>query len=340
MNAAGRNRRPARAYSPLPQARSRREAAFLPSRHDPAKLEQQAYGYGAGDKMYLRIRHATTYRYAAPVAFGPHRLMLRPRDSFDLRVIDTAITISPQANLRWMHDAYGNPVATALFGTEADRLEIVSELTVQRFGSALPWTRVTPDIESSQISYTPAERAVLQPFLDLATADPEARLDIWLDEFRSRLNGGHLLRALAQEINGSLTYAVRHDEGTQHPLDTLQAGSGSCRDYAWLFIELARRLGFAARFVTGYIHDRSPEGAAMTSVVGLTHAWADVFIPGDGWVEFDPTNNLVADRQLLRIAVARVPEDASPVSGSYVGPAGAFLDLSVGVTITSAEIPD
>lgn len=287
--------------------------------------------------MYLRIRHATTYRYALPVRFGPHRLMLRPRDSFDLRVINTAITISPQANLRWMHDAYGNPVAMATFAGTSDTLDIVSELTVQRFGSALPRTRVEPDIESSEISYTPAERAVLQPYLDLAAADTGGALDAWLQEFRARLNGGHLLRALAREISNGLSYAVRYDEGTQHPLDTLQMGTGSCRDYAWLFIELARRLGFAARFVTGYIHDRSLEAGGITSVVGLTHAWAEVFIPNDGWVEFDPTNNLVADRQLLRVAVARVPEDASPVSGSYIGPAGAFVGLGVGVEITPAE---
>jgi transglutaminase-like putative cysteine protease len=287
--------------------------------------------------MYLRIRHATTYRYAQPVQFGPHRLMLRPRDSFDLRVIDTAIAIAPQANLRWMHDAYGNSVGMATFTGLSDTLDIVSELVVQRFGSALPRSKVEPDIESSEISYTLAERAVLQPYLDLASADPDGALDTWLQDFRARLNGGHLLRALAREISTGLTYAVRYDEGTQHPLDTLQMGTGSCRDYAWLFIELARRLGFAARFVTGYIHDRSPEGGMMASVVGLTHAWAEVFIPNDGWVEFDPTNNLVADRQLLRVAVARVPEDASPISGSYVGPAGAFVGLGVGVEITPAE---
>ncbi len=289
--------------------------------------------------MYLRIRHATTYRYALPVSFGPHRLMLRPRDSFDLRVVDTALAISPQAGLRWMHDAYGNSVGMATFAGVSDTLDIVSELLVQRFGPALPHTRVDPDIESSEISYTPAERAVLQPYLDLAASDPDGALDAWLQEFRARLNGGHLLRALAREISTGLTYAVRYDEGTQHPLDTLQMGTGSCRDYAWLFIELARRLGFAARFVTGYIHDRSLGGGAMASVIGLTHAWADVFIPNDGWVEFDPTNNLVADRQLLRVAVARVPEDASPISGSYVGPAGAFVGLSVGVDITPVERP-
>lgn len=293
-----------------------------------------------GFRMYLRIRHATTYRYGVPVEFGPHRLMLRPRDSFDLRVIDTAITITPQAKLRWMHDAYGNPVAVASFLEPSDTLEVVSELVVQRFGSAVPRTRIEADEEQIGVAYTDAERAVLQPYLDYAAADPDGLLDQWLDDFRTGLNGKHPLRALAHRIYANLSYAVRFDEGTQHPADTIRLASGSCRDYAWLFIELARRLGFAARFVTGYIQDDSPEHGGLASVVGLTHAWAEVFIPNDGWIEFDPTNDLVADRQLLRVAMARVPEDASPISGSYVGPTGSFLGLAVGVSITPTETID
>ncbi len=289
--------------------------------------------------MYLRIRHATTYRYAGPVMFGPHRLMLRPRDSFDLRVVDTALTISPQARLRWMHDAYGNSVAVAQFETESDTLDIVSELVIQRFGSALPRTAVASRAEMSGVVYSPSEQAVLQPYLDIAAADPDGVLDQWLADFRARSGAGHLLRDLAHAIFTGLGYALRYDEGTQHPADTIRQGGGSCRDYAWLFIELARRMGFAARFVTGYIHDRAPDAAGIVSALGLTHAWADVFIPGDGWVEFDPTNDLVADRQLLRVAVARVPEDASPVSGSYTGLTGSFLGLSVGVSIEPVEEP-
>ncbi|MGO4737799.1 transglutaminase N-terminal domain-containing protein [Bosea sp. 2KB_26] len=289
--------------------------------------------------MQLRIRHATTYCYAQPVEFGPHRLMLRPRDSFDLRVVETALSITPAAQLRWMHDAYGNSVAIASFEGLADSLDIVSELVVERFGPALPSPVLASDAAMTGVVYTPSERAALQPYLALASADPDGALDQWLLSFRARSGAGtgHLLRDLAHAINDTLTYAIRYDEGTQHPLDTLQLGCGSCRDYAWLFIELARRLGFAARFVTGYIHERTLESGGLVSPVGLTHAWADVFIPFDGWVEFDPTNDLVADRQLLRIAVARVPEDASPVSGSYTGLAGAFLGLNVGVSIEPVE---
>ncbi len=291
--------------------------------------------------MYLRIRHSTTYRYAGPVQFGPHRLMLRPRDSFDLRVVDTALSISPRARLRWMHDAYGNSVAVAHFDTPADTLDIVSELVVQRFGSALPRTEIESDVAVTGIVYSDGERAVLQPYLDLAAADPDGVLDQWLGDFRAQIDqgSGHLLRDLAHSIYGGLSYALRYDEGTQHPADTLRLAAGSCRDYAWLFIELARRMGFAARFVTGYIHDRTPDASGLVSSVGLTHAWADVFIPGDGWVEFDPTNDLVADRQLLRVAVARVPEDASPVAGSFTGLNGSFLGLGVGVTIEAVDAP-
>jgi transglutaminase-like putative cysteine protease len=291
--------------------------------------------------MYLRIRHATTYRYAGPVKFGPHRLMLRPRDSFDLRVVDTALSIAPRARLRWMHDAYGNSVAVANFDAPADKLDIVSELLIQRFGSALPRTEIEPTAAVMQVVYSEAERAVLQPYLNLAAADPDSVLDQWLADFRDRADEGtgHLLKDLAHAINTGLSYAVRYDEGTQHPADTIRQAAGSCRDYAWLFIELARRMGFASRFVTGYIHDRTPDATGLVSAVGLTHAWADVFIPGDGWVEFDPTNDLVADRQLLRVAVARVPEDASPVSGSFIGLAGSFLGLSVGVTIEVVDKP-
>ncbi|MBA4268409.1 MAG: transglutaminase [Methylobacterium sp.] len=291
--------------------------------------------------MYLRIRHSTTYRYGGPVAFGPHRLMLRPRDSFDLRVVDTALTISPRARLRWMHDAYGNSVAIANFDAPANKLDIVSELVVQRFGSALPRTELEAAAAMTGVVYTDGERAVLQPYLDLAAADTDHVLDQWLADFRNRIGqgSGHLLRDLAHAIHAGLSYALRYDEGTQHPADTLRLQAGSCRDYAWLFIELARRMGFAARFVTGYIHDRTPNAAGLVSTVGLTHAWADVFIPGDGWVEFDPTNDLVADRQLLRVAVARVPEDASPVAGSFTGLTGSFLGLGVGVTIEAIDAP-
>lgn len=223
--------------------------------------------------MYLRIRHATTYRYAVPVGFGPHRLMLRPRDSFDLRVVDTALSISPQAGLRWMHDAYGNSVAIADISGTSDTLDIVSELVIERFGSALPHSEAEVSA-ISQVAYSASERAARNHFLDYAAADPDGVLDVWLAGFQARSGdgSGHLLRDLAHGIYTGLTYALRYDEGTQHPADTLRLGSGSCRDYAWLFIELARRMGFAARFVTGYIHDRTPDAAGLVSAVGLTHA--------------------------------------------------------------------
>ncbi len=180
--------------------------------------------------MYLRIRHSTTYRYGGAVQFGPHRLMLRPRDSFDLRVVDTALTISPRARLRWMHDAYGNSVAIANFDAPSDTLDIVSELVVQRFGSCTAPHGDRAVVGVTGVVYTEGERAVLQPYLDLAAADPDGLLDQWLADFPRRIGqgSGHLLRDLAHAIHAGLSYAVRYDEGTQHPADTLRQQAGSC----------------------------------------------------------------------------------------------------------------
>lgn len=287
--------------------------------------------------MDLHLRHVTTYQYAGPVQFGPHRLMLRPRDSFDLRILDTQLEIFPRAELHWSHDVYGNPICVATFTEMADRLEITSGLVLRRYASAFPRAH-TMASAAFVPHYTDGERIVLQPFLVPASGDESGALAAWIAE---SLSGGDQdldpLSRLSRAIHSGFGYAVRYEEGTQTPAQTLDLRSGSCRDLAWLFIEAVRRLGYAARFVTGYLHDGQAGDAAHRSAVGLTHAWAEVFIPGDGWVEFDPTNALVADPHLIRVAVARVPWDASPVSGSFIGPVGALISLSVGVDIAPTQ---
>lgn len=284
--------------------------------------------------MDLFVRHVTTYTYAVPVQFGPHRLMIRPRDSFDLRILDTRIAITPRASLQWMHDVYGNPVAIATFHEMSDRLEIASELVLRRYASAFPSDRDGPAAPFVP-HYSDGERIVLQPFMTPATEDDGGSLGAWISEVLARPSDDpDPLARLSQDIHSGFGYAVRYEEGTQLPTQTLAVRAGSCRDLAWLFIEAARRLGYAARFVTGYLYDQGMEEGANRAAVGLTHAWAEVFVPGDGWVEFDPTNALVADPHLIRVAVARVPAEASPVSGSFIGPVGAQTGLAVGVDIS------
>lgn len=284
--------------------------------------------------MDLHLRHVTTYLYAAPVQFGPHRLMLRPRDSFDMRILDTQIDIFPQAELHWSHDVYGNPICVATFTEMADRLEITSGLVLRRYASAFPRAHASAGAAFVP-HYTDGERIVLQPFLVPASSDDGGVLSEWIAATLATDAGTQdPLTRLSHAIHAGFGYAVRYEEGTQTPAQTLDLRSGSCRDLAWLFIEAVRRLGYAARFVTGYLHDGHAGDPSHRSAVGLTHAWAEVFVPGDGWVEFDPTNALVADPHLIRVAVSRVPWDASPVSGSFIGPVGAQISLAVGVDIT------
>jgi transglutaminase-like putative cysteine protease len=291
--------------------------------------------------MDIQITHSTRYRYQAPVRLGPHRLMLRPRDSFDIRLLRTGLTISPAANLTWMHDAYSNSIAIATFGQETDELSITSELVLRRYQPKGPQPTSAPWRNGVAIAYTNDERLVLAPYLAPVSADDHGgAAQFAADAVAARQSGhSHPLLDLSAHIHGFLSYQIRLEEGTQTPLQTLKARSGSCRDYAWLFIECARHLGYAARFVTGYLHNIGMANAvSLTAGVGFSHAWAEVYVPGDGWVEFDPTNLLVADRQLIRIAVTRTPGEASSVRGSFTGmPQVAPPDVSV-VICPSGEI--
>jgi transglutaminase-like putative cysteine protease len=272
--------------------------------------------------MDLRIRHRTHYSYAQPIKLLPHKLMLRPRDSFDLRLLRTGLTIQPAAALSWMHDAYGNSVAIATFGEPSAELSIESDLTIRRYQPATPQRAAAPWRTGAPVAYSEDERIALAPFMKQATMDADGTLSRFAAAaVTAAAAHGHPLLALSAAIHDALDYRMRFEEGTQEPLDTLRSKSGTCRDYAWLFIEGARHLGYAARFITGYLHNVGMENATeLTAEVGFSHAWADVYVPGDGWVEFDPTNLLVADRQLIRVAVTRTPAEASPVSGSFVGP--------------------
>lgn len=289
--------------------------------------------------MDLSIRHVTTYHYGCPVEFGPHRLILRPRDSFDLRILDTRLDIRPMAQVEWIHDVYGNPVAIATFQEPGDQLEIVSELTLRRYGSTFPRNHVAARSAQFAPRYSDGERIVLQPFLAPASHDDGSVLADWIHQvLAGDPVGTDPISQLLNAIHAGFAYVVRYEEGVQAPALTLALRSGSCRDLAWLFIEAVRRLGYAARFVTGYLHGDLSNQETMRAPVSLTHAWAEIFIPEDGWVEFDPTNALVADPHLIRVAMARVPWEASPVSGSFTGPAGALGGLLVGVDIVG--LPD
>jgi transglutaminase-like putative cysteine protease len=287
----------------------------------------------------LTIHHKTVYRYARPVAFGEHRIMLRPRDGHDLRVLSGELRIEPQPmSLRWIHDVFGNSVAIATFDERSDRLSFTWTATVEHnpaesFG-------LTPDDHAYfyPFSYDEDEFPDLREFITPHYGDPNGELSAWARKFLDAEAPTPTFKILSQMTHGireAFAYRKRHEQGTQHPLDTLQTGSGTCRDYALLMIEALRRLGIAARFVSGYLFVPA-DGSYLGG--GSTHAWVQVYLPNAGWIEFDPTNGIVGTRDLIRVAVARDPHQAIPLHGAYLGPADAFIGMEVGIRVVPAEL--
>ena len=282
----------------------------------------------------LTVRHATSYRYDAPVTFGQHRLMLRPRDSHDLRLVDAELALSPPGKLRWLHDVFGNSVALVDFEEPAAALSIVSTLTIERYALARLDFPIAAEAESYPFMHSADDRSDLGRLRDRHYPDPRGLVDMWAKQFilETPTNTFNLLATMNAAIRGSFDYHAREQEGTQSPVETLETKSGTCRDYALLFIEAARALGFGARFVSGYLYDPALDGGDALQGAGATHAWAEVYLPGAGWVEFDPTNGLIAGENLIRVAVTRDPAQAVPISGSYFGE-GRFTGMDVDVTV-------
>ncbi len=288
----------------------------------------------------LTIHHKTEYRYTHPVAFGEHRIMLRPRDGHDLRVVSGGLKIVPEPmSLRWIHDVFGNSVAIATFDERAEILSIVSTATVEHNPAEEFALTADDPAYFYPFLYDNEEFPDLVQFITPQYGDPNGELSAWARNFLDAEGPTptfNILSNMTHGIRDAFTYRKRHEHGTQHPLDTLQTRSGTCRDYALFMIEALRRLGIAARFVSGYIFipgDRAHRYAGG----GSTHAWVQVYLPSAGWIEFDPTNGIVGTRDLVRVAVARDPRQAIPLHGTYLGSADAFVAMDVSINVVSVD---
>ncbi|MFZ5780398.1 MAG: transglutaminase family protein [Pseudomonadota bacterium] len=283
----------------------------------------------------LNIRHRTTYRYREPVQLAPHRFMLRPREGHDLRLLSGKLDVAPAATLSWTNDIFGNAVATAQFAQATDRLVIESLAVVEL--AAAPWPVF--DIAASAVrypfEYSQDERIDLAALAESHYPDSSNWLAQWARGFvrGQETDTLALLKDLATGVFEQISYQSREEEGTQSPLQTLERGWGSCRDLAVLFIEAARSLGFGARVISGYLYnpDRPATGAGDA---GSTHAWAEIFLPGAGWISFDPTNRGVGGFNLIPVAVGRIIDQVMPISGAFQGATDAFQGMSVEVQIT------
>lgn len=287
----------------------------------------------------LTIHHKTEYRYTHPVAFGEHRIMLRPRDGHDLRVLSGILEIVPQpSSLRWIHDVFGNSVAIATFEARAQTLSFSSTATVEHSPAEMFALTADEPAFFYPFPYDHEEFPDLVQFITPQYGDPDGELSAWARGF---LNGEgatptyDILSGMTYGIRKAFTYRKRHEQGTQHPLDTLQTKSGTCRDYALFMIEALRRLGIAARFVSGYLFIPGDRAHGYVGG-GSTHAWVQVYLSDAGWIEFDPTNGIVGTRDLVRVAVARDPRQAIPLHGTYLGSPDAFVGMDVSINVVSA----
>jgi len=276
-----------------------------------------------------KIFHRTYYNFSGTVSLLPHTLLLRPRESHELRIESSILKLTPSATLRWHRDVEDNCVAIASFDSPADQLIIESEVIIQQYNDAPLDFLVAEYAANYPFAYTPDDWIVLAPYVNTAEYTVGNQLSDWVTNLWSgeSIQTYALLQRLCTHIHQTLSYQLREEPGVQSSTETLSLGTGSCRDFANLFMEAARCLGLASRFVSGYLH-----APPSTVNFGATHAWAEVYLPGAGWKGFDPTIGEIAGINHIAVAVARLPELVPPIAGSFVGLPGASLNVGVWVT--------
>ncbi len=274
---------------------------------------------------FLTVNHTTVYRYREPVILGEHRMMFRPRESHDLRLIGINLAITPQpVHVRWLHDPFDNSGTTS-------ELRFDSIVTLEHFEATLPEYPLEDYARKYPFRYADEDFPNLIRALDRDS--PSERVANWALQFldpAETTDTMKLLRAMTFGISEQIPYNRRVEKGVQTAEETLLIGRGSCRDFAVLMIDAVRSLGIAARFVSGYIF--APDSSGLAGG-GATHAWMQAYLPGAGWIDFDPTNSIIGNRNLIRVGVAWAPEHVLPLWGTYSGSARAFLGMEVTVTV-------
>jgi transglutaminase-like putative cysteine protease len=284
------------------------------------------------------IKHTTHYRYAQSVRLGEHLVQFRPRDSHDLRVLATDMRVTPTpVAIRMFQDAYSNSVALIEPQSPADELEVVCSSSVEHTGTRAVNFPMSLRAQKFPLAYDEEERLVLGHYLNPYYDDPTGMLQAWAMQFiRSNEVTGtrELLVEMTEFIRNSMQYQARFNHGVQTPYETLNLQSGTCRDFATLMIEAVRRLGYAARFVSGYLYTPwLDSGTQQSNGNSSTHAWVQVYLPDAGWIPFDPTNNLIGGTDLISVGVARHASLSMPLSGAWHGFPHDFLGMDVDVQV-------
>ena len=279
----------------------------------------------------IRISHTTAYRYSEPVSFGIHRLVIRPREGHDLQVETLSLKVSPAAAISWHRDIFGNSIGLASFSEPADLLEFSSEAVVCRRDHTSHRRLLDVLPIKFPVRYSEMEASVAEGYLKSVYHTESAKLREWAEATFAANSGDNavlLVEKITEWIYRSIRYRRREDRGVQSPLETLQLGSGSCRDMATLLLEAARALGVAARFASGYL-----DGVASRAGQAVTHAWAEVYFPEHGWFGCDPSLGEGTSEKHIVCGVSSHPRGVMPVSGYYSGPRRSYLAMDVRVDI-------
>ncbi len=288
----------------------------------------------------VALHHRTSYRFDRLVSLSPHEIRLRPAPHCRTPVLGYSLNVTPDTYfLNWQQDPYGNWVARLVFTEPATALDIVVDLTAD-MSVVNPFDFfVEPYAEHYPFGYAAALAKELIPFLETAAVGP--RLAAWLERFRTTIRPGEktvdMLVRLNHELQREIRYLVRMEPGVQDPDETLERACGSCRDSGWLLVQILRHLGLAARFASGYLIQLVADVKPLDGPAGTDHdftdlhAWAEVFLPGAGWIGLDPTSGLLAGEGHLPLACTADPGSAAPVIG-FTDPC--TVDFSHAMSVT------
>lgn len=286
--------------------------------------------------MKLRVSHVTRYDYDHEVSLSPHRFYLRPRETALLRLKSFSLNSSPAAKLISTRDACDNPLTWAYFWDPSPALNVRTEFEIETLDTNPFDFILLPSVVRYPFVYEESCRFSLTPYLAPPFKETQIALNNWLDEhFVDRPDQTlPLITALNQTIHASFIYRRREERGIQSSLTTLALGSGSCRDFAVLLAEMLRTLGFAARFVSGYLYTVPNSDIPAESSM---HAWVEVFLPGAGWRGIDPTHGVFCDDAFIPVAHAAVAESINPIQGAYYSPTPVSSILSTNVLVEKLD---